>query len=189
MTRKQWIVWSLVAVVIVTALLINRKVLYSVSVANYGRFGVLLLHFPVKLNRPVEIEPGIPGVRDDIYIKGPFRDHPRSVPDKIEVEWQLADLKDCRRTFSSKSLIEGDLDSNRYVRQAGCTFSALPKRIFRKTVDLRGIVDSEVARRAGSSVVPWWPFDNSRYGLIIAFEFRDEELQVKARSFETNPWK
>lgn len=167
----------------------SRDILYSVSAANYGEYGVILKHFPTRLDGLVNIRPGIPGVRDDIYEKGYFRGYPNSVPDQLEVVWQLAELKDCSEVRVAKSYVKGADPDERYTRKSGCTFVPIEDKIFRKTIDLKALMNTESGRRAGKRAKPWWSLSNSRYGLSIAFEFRDEQLDVKALTYRTNPWR
>lgn len=167
----------------------DRDVLYSVSAANYGDKGVILLNFPTRLDGLINIRPGIPGVSADIYEKSYFRGYPASVPDRVEVVWQLANLKDCDEVIPSKSRIKGDSDPKTYVSKLGCTFVPIEGKTFRRIVDLKPVMQTEAGRKAGKLVNPWWTLSRARYGLSIAFEFRDEELEVRALSYRTNPWR
>ena len=166
----------------------ERQTLYSVSAANYGEYGVVLKHFPTRLDGLVNIRPGIPGVPADIYEKGYFRGYQHSVPDQVEVVWQLAELRDCSRVREAKSYVPGADPSERYTRKSGCTFVPIEGKVFRKIIDLNAIMKTEAGRRAGKLAKPWWTLRRARYGLSIAFEFRDEELEVRALTYRTNPW-
>lgn len=166
----------------------SHTLLYSVSVANYGSNGIILRQLPVKFNQPVNIEPGVPGVRDDIYQKGPFKNYPNSLPDQVEVVWQLAETKDCKRVIPSKTHIKGDDDPHIYISKVSCTFVPIPGKVFRKTIDLKALLKTPAGQRAGKSVESWWTLSGSRYGLIIEFDFRDQQLKVDTYNFATNPW-
>lgn len=166
----------------------ERGLLYSVSFANYGDYGVIIRDLPVKLNRPVEIEPGIPGVRADIYEKSCFRGYPNSLPQRVEVVWQLAELADCKEVIESRSFLD-ESDTRVYARRSGCDFIPIKDKVFRNVVDLNKITETEAGKRAGKLVKPWWTLSRARYGLSVAFEFRDESLEVRALTYRTNPWR
>ncbi len=166
----------------------SHTLLYSVSVANYGNSGIILRQLPVKFNRPVNIHPGIPGVRDDIYQKGPFKHYPDSLPDQVEVVWQLAALEKCTGVREARSYAPGADPSERYTRKTGCTFIPIPGKVFRKTIDLNALLKTPAGQRAGKRVEPWWSLSGSRYGLIIEFDFRDQQLKVDTYNFTTNSW-
>ena len=165
----------------------GREILYSVSVANYGDYGVILQKLPVKFNRPTEIEPGIPGVRADIYEKSHFRNYPDSLPDQVEVVWQLAELKNCDEVIEGPSFLDEN-DPHVYARKSGCTFVPIEGKVFRKVIDMKELMNTKAGQKAGKRTKPWWTLSTARYGLSIAFEFRDEELEVRALSYRTNPW-
>ncbi len=167
----------------------SHTLLYSVSAANYGEHGIILKHFPTKLDGLVNIRPGIPGVRADIYQKGPFKHYPNTLPDKVEVIWQLAETKDCKRVIPSKTHIKGDDDPHIYISKVSCTFVPIPGKLFRKTIDLTKLLDTPVGQRAGRRTGPWWTLDNSRYGLSIDFEFREDQLTIDTYNYRTNPWR
>lgn len=167
----------------------EHKLLYSVSVENYGELGVILRNFPTRLDGLANIHAGIPGVRADIYEKSYFRGHPDSVPSEVEVVWQLAELEDCAGVREAKSYAPGADPSERYTRKLGCTFVPIEGKVFRKVVDLKEIMRTEAGQRAGKRAKPWWALSRARYGLSIAFEFRDEELEVRALTYRTNPWR
>lgn len=167
----------------------ERDILYSVSAANYGEYGVVLRKFPTRLDGLTDIRPGIPGVRADVYEKSHFRDYPDSLPKQVEVVWQLADLTDCDDVIPWRSRLKGDDDPRVYVSKIGCDFTPIEGKVFRKVVDLNKIMETEAGQRAGKLVKPWWTLSRARYGLSIAFEFRDEELEVRALTYRTNPWK
>ncbi|MEW8509411.1 MAG: hypothetical protein AB2608_01110 [Candidatus Thiodiazotropha sp.] len=151
------------------------KFLYNVSVANYGEYGVIFLKIPTtRINKYRRKNPGIPGVRDDIGHFGRFHDHPYSLPDQVEVEWQLAELSDCRsvRVYSKDP---------QYMRKRGCTWTPLEDKVFRKIFDLKEVKKSEYAKRAGERI----RFGSKRV-MTIMFIFRDDEVEMRVGGFASN---
>ncbi|MES9992838.1 MAG: hypothetical protein ABW098_12840 [Candidatus Thiodiazotropha sp.] len=151
------------------------KFLYNVSVANYGEYGVIFLKIPTtRINTHRRKNPGIPGVRDDIGHFGQFHDHPHSLPDQVVVEWQLAELSDCRsvRVYSKDP---------QYIRKRGCTWTPLEGKIFRKVFDLKEAQKSEFAKRAGERI----RFGSKRI-MTIMFIFRDEDVEMRVGGFASN---
>lgn len=154
------------------------KFLYNVNVANYGEYGVIFLKIPTtRTNAHKRKNPGIPGVRDDIGHFGKFHDHPHSLPDQVVVERQLAELSDCRsvRVYSKDP---------QYVRKRGCTWTPLEDKVFRKVFDLRDILKSEHANRAGERIRL-----GSKRVMTIMFIFRDEDVALSVGSRRTNAFK
>lgn len=174
-------------IVVAASLLMNGcgKFIYSVRGANYGEYGIILREFPtVGLKRLRYLEPGIPGVRDDVANFNNFIGHPDSLPDQIEVEWQLAELKECSHVASSKSLVYGTTDQKTYTSKIGCTWIPLEDKIYRKVIDLKAIQESEHAKRSGETI----SLGQTRV-LNILFMFRDEELEISFGSHVHNAWR
>ncbi|MBT3058091.1 MAG: hypothetical protein AB2733_17350 [Candidatus Thiodiazotropha taylori] len=158
------------------------KFLYSVTAANYGEYGVIFLKMPTtQINIHGRKNPGIPGVRDDIGHYGRFHDHPHSLPDQVVVEWQLAELSDCRRVDRFRSKVPKTDDTKIYIRKLGCTWTPLEEKVFRKVFDLKEIQNTEYAKRAGERI----RFGSKRV-MTIMFIFRDEEVEMRVGGFASN---
>jgi hypothetical protein len=127
------------------------------------------------------MNPGITGVRDDIGHYGKFHDHPNSLPDKVVVEWQLAELNDCERIIKNKSLEYKTTDEKIYTRKAGCNWTPLKDKVFRKEFDLKQIQNSEYAKHAGERI----KFGSKRV-MTIMFIFRDENVELRVGGFASN---
>ncbi|WP_316365446.1 hypothetical protein [Candidatus Thiodiazotropha sp. CDECU1] len=156
------------------------KFLYSVRMANYGDYGVMVLS-PETTVGTSRIRTGIPGVRADKIVKGRFPDQPHSIPDRVVVEWQLAELSDCKRIITHKSFEYKTTDEKIYTRKAGCTWTPLKDKVFRKVFDLKEIQKSEHAKRAGERI----RFGSKRV-MTIMFIFRDEEVELRVGGFASN---
>ncbi|MET0071723.1 MAG: hypothetical protein ABW096_16925 [Candidatus Thiodiazotropha sp.] len=177
-TKRTYRHYFLLYVTLLTALSIITitgctNILYAVGMANYGEYGVIVIspETTVGTNR---IRTGIPRVRDDIIDKGRFPDHPHSLPDQVVIEWQLAELSDCRsvRVYSKDP---------QYVRKHGCTWTPIEGKVFRKVFDLKGVQNSEYAKRAGERI----RFGSKRV-MTIRFIFRDEEVEMRVDGFASN---
>ncbi len=179
--------WRIVIAGLVLLLTGCGRQLYYVSVANYGEKGVILKPFPVQYDGITNIRPGIPGVEADIFKKGYFKGYPNSLPEKVEVVWQLAELKNCRDVVPSTSFVPHTTDTKVYTRKEGCEFVPIPGKVFRRVIDLDEVRNSSEAKNAGKRARDWWS-SFSRNGLIVEFEFRDEALSVDTAYFHTNSW-
>ncbi|MES9971370.1 MAG: hypothetical protein ABW092_15155 [Candidatus Thiodiazotropha sp.] len=170
-------------VVIMTPLLSGcSKFLYGVTAANYGKYGVIFLRMPTtRITTYRRINPGIPGVRDDISHYGQFHDHTHSLPDQVVVEWQLAELSDCRRVDKYKSAVRKTDDTKIYIRKLGCTWIPIKDKVFRKVFDLKEAKESDYAKRAGERI----RFGSKRV-MTIMFIFRDEEVEMRVGGFASN---
>ncbi|MEW8072791.1 MAG: hypothetical protein AB2777_21625 [Candidatus Thiodiazotropha endolucinida] len=150
--------------------------LYVVRAANYGEYGVILKQMETTM-RYSRLHPGIPGVRDDIAVMNRFVGYPKSLPDHVEVEWQLAKLSDCRsvRVYSKDP---------QYVRKHGCTWTPLENKVYRKVIDLTEVRRSEDAKMAGKTLRM-----GSKRSLSIFFVFQDEDVTLSFGSRRTNAFK
>jgi hypothetical protein len=159
---------------------------YNVHAVNYGDYGVILIA-PLTTRHHRLITPGVPGVGQDFRWMGQLEGHPNSLPDEVEVVWQLAELTDCSYEREAKSQIKGGPDQRLYVRKNDCTVTPIEGKVFRKTVDLAAIRDSPEGQKAGT-------YDGlrvlnaPRYILGIKLLFRDDQLEVETYLRKTNPW-
>ncbi|MET0071725.1 MAG: hypothetical protein ABW096_16935 [Candidatus Thiodiazotropha sp.] len=180
--RKSYRVLGLMLIVLMTSIAGCSKFLYNVSVANYGEYGVIFRKIPTTLiNKYRRKNPGIPGVRDDIGHFGRFHDHPHSLPDQVVVEWQLAELSNCKRIIKHKSFVYKTKDERIYTRKADCTWTPLEGKVYRKVFDLKEAQKSEYAKHAGERV----RFGSKRV-MTIMFIFRDEKLEMRVGGFASN---
>ncbi|MEW7973666.1 MAG: hypothetical protein AB2821_09330 [Candidatus Thiodiazotropha endolucinida] len=181
-TYRQYLLFgiALMSVICVFALSSCSKFLYSTGMANYGDYGVIVISPDTTLGTN-RLWTGIPGVGDDIIDKGRFPGHPHSLPDQVVVEWQLAELSDCRRIDKYKSAVLKTDDTKIYIRKLGCTWTPLEDKVFRKVFDLKEIQKSEHAKRAGERI----RFGSKRI-MTIMFIFRDEEVELRVGGFASN---
>lgn len=137
--------------------------------------------------------PSIPSkYRNPATAFGRFSDHPKSLPDEIEVVWQLAELKDCKKTVgvNPKDTIATEIKARGYnpedhVLKSNCTWAPIPNKIFRKKIDMAAIRASEAYKRTGKSN-PGTAL--SRYTFLLRFVFQEDQMTVKAENGTTNPW-
>jgi hypothetical protein len=180
--RIKYRVLGLIVIILMPSISGCSKFLYNVSVANYGEYGVIFLKIPTtRINHYRRKNPGIPGVRDDIGHFGQFHDHPHSLPDQVVLEWQLAELSDCRRVDKYRSKVPKTDDNKIYTRKLGCTWTPLENKVFRKVFDLKEAKKSEFAKRAGERI----RFGSKRV-MTIKFIFKDEEVEMRVGGFASN---
>ncbi len=174
---------------------------YSVEAVNYGQHGVILLNVPVTgdgardraFPRTYRLSPGLPTVADDVRDLGLFENHGNSLPDEIEIVWQIAELSGCETIVPAegsvsfeKELRKHGYDPADYIRREGCSWSPIDGAIHRKTFYMEAVRKTAAYRRTGS----WYEgIGGSRYVLRLRFEFRDEEAKLVAYNEATNPWK
>lgn len=174
-TDRQYLLFriALMSALCIFTLSSCSKFLYSTGMANYGNYGVIVISPDTTLGTN-RLWTGIPGVGDDIIDKGRFPGHPHSLPDQVVVEWQLAELSNCRsvRIYSKDP---------QYVRKHGCTWTPLEDKVFRKVFDLKEIQKSKHAKRAGERI----RFGSKRV-MTIMFIFRDEEVELRVGGFASN---
>ena len=169
----------------------SGKFIYNVHLANYGKYGITFIKFPSK-GLPKRRRTGIPGIRADVSgLMGGFNNDRYHLPSKpIEIVWQLNELTDCDSVI-------GPYESNdknypgMFSRKRGCTWTPLPDKIFRKTIDIEALKKSEHFKRSGKnadgfSLIP--RFAEKRI-MSITLVFRDDEMDVNLSSRITNPWK
>ncbi len=148
----------------------------------------------------IAMTPTIPSqYRDPTSAFGRFKGYENKLPDKVEIVWQLAELKDC----DDESQIKGReptpyniekrewLESNGFnpddhVRKSGCTWSPLPGKVFREELDMKAIRDSEAYRQASRGLFGS-PFD--RHAMLIELIFQEDQLTVKTYDRKVNVWK
>ncbi len=228
---------------------------YSVDVVNFGTQGVILRTFAGfnasalgvvegenRYGHPYRYDfrvPGLEGIEMVTYLgtvtptlmdspaspMGRFPGHPDSLPDHVEVEWQLAALSDCahvhtierpeesewyqnalrrmevrpRKPEDEARLLKGALarstwsqlvargheNPGKYIRQRDCTWAPIEGAVYREVVDLKAVRESEAYRRTGKrnpSVAL------SKFVLRLTFVFENDQLEVQAESYTTNPW-
>ncbi len=110
------------------------------------------------------------------------------MPEKVEVAWQLAELKNCKSVIPSVSLLPRTAGMKIYASKSGCEFVPIAGKVFRRVIDLDEVRNSSEAKNADKRAGDWWS-SFSRNGLIVAFEFRDEALSVDTAYFHTNSWR
>ncbi|MET0068883.1 MAG: hypothetical protein ABW096_02520 [Candidatus Thiodiazotropha sp.] len=181
-THRQYFLFCMVflSVLVVVTLSSCSKFLYSVDMANYGEYGVIVLSPDTTLGT-TRIWTGIPGVGDDIIDKGRFPSHPHSLPNQVVVEWQLAELSDCGSIIKRKSYKYKRKDEKIYARKEDCTWTPLEGRVFRKVFDLKEVKESDYAKHAGERI----RFGSKRV-MIIRFIFRDEKVEMRVGGFASN---
>jgi len=161
---------------------------YNYQVANYGVYGVTFLKFP-NTRLPPRVEPGTPGVRDDIHFKTSafYNDHKVIPQGQHEIIWQLNKLSDCK-------LVRGPYESydpmypGMYTSKGLCTWTPIPGKIFRKTIDIHKIaMSNKHAERAGKKDEGFFSMSGRRV-MTITFVFIDGKLDMKIGTFISNPW-
>ncbi len=228
---------------------------YSVELVNFGTRGVILRRFGDFKVEPLGIwygesaagtkiqhdyrVPGLEGIPMVGYLTtvtptlmdspaspmGRFPGHPDSLPDQVEVEWQLAALSDCAhvhtierpeqteryqfmlddlrvrprkpedearllkaalaRSTWSQLVARGHENPGKYIRQRDCIWTPIEGAVYREVVDLKAVRESEAYQRTGKrnpSVAL------SKFVLRLTFVFENDQLEVQAESYTTNPW-
>lgn len=120
---------------------------------------------------------------DSMVIK--FPGYERNLPDKVDVAWQLADLSNCSkdlRVYPGDSMwaevVALGFDPSTVVSKSACTWHPLPDKVFRQTIDMAKVRNSDAVKKAGRNV-----------RLNITFEFIENELRVVPKAFAINRWK
>jgi hypothetical protein len=193
---------------------------YGIDVENFGTDGVIILSLGtlrafelqpystvsasgLMINNEVQVRglegikriahlyPTIPSIyRDSTASLGHFPGSAHSLPDMLEVVWQLATLTECRAaiTVESKSkrreLIRGGYDPAKHVRKRDCAWLPLPNRTFRRSVDLSDIKRSAAFRKTGR-----FNIDGGRHTFRLRLIFTDDQLHVRAENGATNAWR
>jgi len=182
---------------------------YGVDVLNYGENGVILLQVgtaeavgphPAYANVGVAIPmiaarfPSLPSsYRDPASSFGRFNGYETSLPDSLDIAWQLASLDDCKATVrmdanseSIKKELKGrSYGPSEYFGKSGCTWRPLSDRIFRRTIDMKALRLSDAYKRTGDR---YKDVAGSRYTLNITLIFIEDQVKVEVDNGATNPW-
>ena len=185
------------------------KFLYLVDVVNFGQSGVIVrqigervadgphpayVNLGVKGSMIIGRSPSIPSkYRDTTDGYGTFQGHDHDLPDEVTIEWQLADLTKCDRAFqeNTQSLPEPEKTTAlKYRRESffhlsGCQWTPRADRIFRKTLDLRGVKESEAFKKTGKR---YPDVAGSRYTLGISIIIIEDQVYLETANGATNPW-
>ncbi|MDD3763172.1 MAG: hypothetical protein PHP86_07770 [Nevskiales bacterium] len=166
--------------------------IYWVEASNESTRGVLLLqvgqrkalrshnyYSTVGIGFPI-IAGLHPGVKDNTSIKlGTFASHKTSLPNEVEVVWQLAALTNCKENEPDSSYPGGR-------RKSGCTWLPLKDKIYRKTLDLSDIKQSEAYKKTGKSNPRR---GGSHYTLVLNLIFNEDQVRIEAYNSSTHPWR
>ncbi len=186
---------------------------YGIDLVNHGQHGVIIMKMsyyeafevkPYKTTSAAGLEnthdprvPGLEGVRRVAHLYpsipsqfrnpanafGRFDGHSHSLPDEVEVVWQLAELSNCETSRaahsenSEKWMRANGFDVEFHRIAFGCTWRPVPARIYRKKVDMEAIRASDAYKKAGRN-----------FRLNLTFEFIEGELRVKPEAFRINRW-
>lgn len=138
--------------------------------------------------------PSIPSrYRDPASGLGHFEGHRNSLPEHIEIVWQLAELKDCKnetRIRSDSEIARKELHGRQYgttefVDKSDCTWHPLPDKVYRQQLDMQAIRNSEAYRKTGRRADG---VAGSRYTLNLTLVFIEDRLIVEVDNGATNPW-
>jgi hypothetical protein len=182
---------------------------YGVDVLNHGENGVILLqvgtlkavgphpaYASIGVNTPMIAArfPSLPSRhRDPASSFGRFEGYERSLPDSIDLTWQLASLNDCKAAIrikadsesAKKELAGRSYGRSEYFGKSGCTWRPLSDRIFKQTVDMRDLRRSDAYKRTGER---YKEVAGSRYTLNITLIFIEDQVKVEVDNGATNPW-
>lgn len=197
-------------------------IIYGMDINNYGQNGVIVLemtHFepfelvPYKttqasgeevlndprvpgligIKRVVDLDPDIPSkYRNPASAFGRFPRYGNSLPDEVEIVWQLAELTECHRIVPVRSdETKQELEALGYkpaehARKSDCTWHPLPDKIFRKKLDMAAVKASEAYRKTGTR--NHW-IAGSRYTLRLNLIFIEDQVKLEAANGATNPWR
>lgn len=138
--------------------------------------------------------PSIPSkYRDPASGLGHFEGHRTSLPDEVEIVWQLAELKDCK----SETKVRHDANlpwlgsraqtygPEEFIRKSDCTWHPLPDKVYRQQLDMQAIRNSEAYRKTGRRADG---VAGSRYTLNLTLVFIEDRLIVEVDNGATNPW-
>lgn len=163
----------------------------------------------------IAMTPQIPSIRyrDPTTSFGRFKGYERVPPQTLEVVWQLAELTKCSTNIRADRPLEYGVNTNTEVRKrsyeqrhrerlnelvragynpadhankSGCTWHPQSNKIYRKTLDLKSVRDTEAYKKTGK---PYSGISMSRFQLNLTLIFIEDEITVKAESRVTNPWK
>ena len=195
---------------------------YSVDIVNHGQNGVIILSmepYQTWVRKPyittsaagydTEHDPRMPGIEGLEYVSsihpslpsrfrnpansyGRFPGHERSLPEKIDVVWQLAELSDCdylgpaQASKTIEWLEQNGYDPVYHVQARRCVWQPVPDKIYRKSFDMNAIRNTEAYKKTGT---PNFSVSMSRYTLHLTFVFQEDDLILDVDSRTTNPWK
>lgn len=197
---------------------------YGLEINNHGRNGIILLALTrfrafelkpyktmqangdvvvidytvpglVGIKRVASLTPSIPHAhRDPASSFGRFPGYRRSLPDEVEVVWQIAELNDCTAVVgvSPGDTIWPEVEARGYNRpdqhvlKRGCTWRPIPGKIFRKKLDMAAVRASEAYRKTGTR--NQW-IGGSRYTLRLNLVFIEDRVILEAHNGSTNPWR
>lgn len=143
---------------------VGSKLPYKIIVYNYHNKGIYLTKFPVldrfdkTLNHWWGVYPGLssesPGTREFRSFIG----YERQLPEGLTVQWQLANLPNCKVKRSSV-----------YIWKESCKWEPIPDKVYNKTLDIAAL--AETAKQEGPTTPNC---------LLIQLIFRNDELQARA---------
>ena len=154
---------------------------YNIHAGNYGNHGVVIKKIAAlgeSGDRSAKLYPGFPGVRDNIMALFRIEGYENSLPDHVEVVWQLAELNECKRVYVSENYPG-------YTRKGGCKWRPLEDKVYSKVFDMEEVRQTDAYKKTGKD---YGGIASSRYLLHLRFEFRDEELELVVENRVTNPW-
>jgi hypothetical protein len=165
---------------------------YQVEIANRGEQGVLLLQLGEEYAKAVHDYYGRVGISFPIVAGippgshgfsavqvGQFVGHEESLPDTVDVSWQLADLTSCKVSRPDASYPGG-------VDKSQCEWRPIRDKIYHRALDLRPIKQSAEYKRTGDRNKA---VSMSYFTLRIELIFDGETVSIETRNGATNPWK
>ena len=197
----------------IAAALSGCRVPYAMQAVNYGRHGVIVLEVSHMQSQLISVgtaeAAGMSNLGGRVLVAslypalpleslpgammwGRFDGYETSLPDEVEVVWQLADLNNCEeeRPAGSKIGIEQirarGYDPEQHLSKHGCSWDPIPKKIYRQKLDMDAIRKSEAYTKAGSKNPE---IEGSRYSLGLLLVFNEDQLKVETFSKVSNPWK
>lgn len=166
------------------------RFIYGVEASNRGETGVLILQIgdriPTNLHEHYSTVgvrfPIIAGLRPRLMGRnsvqiGQFQGYEESLPDEVEVVWQLAELVDC---------IQDDTSSPSNVEWSSCTWLPDRDRIYRRKLNIGALRETEEFKKTGKS---YTKVAGSRYTLRVALVFDGDRVEIIANNATTNPWR
>ncbi len=166
--------------------------IYWVEASNESARGVLILQLgkrkgirPHSYYSKVGVDfPILAGLRQGVgkstSIKlGTFAGHKTSLPNEVEVVWQMADLIDCKSEEPS-TVYPG------VMRKRGCTWVPVKEDIYSKNLDLSAIKKSEAFAKTGKSNPNR---GGSHYTLVLNLIFNEDQVRIEAYNSATHPWR
>lgn len=164
---------------------------YSIDAHNTGKLGVLLLKLGDRVPRnphgyyqgagidyPIiaGLHPGTGG-HTPVGLRR-FKGHEWTLPLKVEVIWQLAELSECDVDRVDASYPGG-------FEKRGCKWTPLPDQIYRKQLNLFPLRGTAAFWKSG---LPNPTTLFSSYSLTVNLIFNEDQLDVEAEAWASNPW-